>query len=173
MEQTGSRRTTEDNQPRIEILWRRPADGSTVVSFVEEFISSEEKLLLSQSDAQAMAVRDMEEMITSEGYDPEFQPEADSIQFENAQHRVLDAEPDVDSNILARLRKFYEFLCSQTPSAEENQNQFEVENTLDASIVLSKKNERKSKKERRKEQSDKPEKRSEKNEKKRRLADES
>ena len=91
----------------------------------------------------------------------------------NAQHRVLDAEPNVDSNILARLRKFYEFLRSQTPSAEENQNRFEVENTLDTSIVSSKKNEKKSKKERRKERSDKPEKRSEKNEKKRRLADES
>jgi len=112
MKQTG-KRITEDELPRIEVLSCLPANGNIAIRFLEEFISAEDKVLLSQRDAHAMAVQEMEHVIAKEGYDPEFLPDIDSIELEGARQKVRDAEPDVDPIVLARLRKFYEFLCCE------------------------------------------------------------
>ncbi len=109
----------DDEEPIVEILSRQEITVKNVTSFVKEFINSEEKLLESEKEAHAQAIRELEEVIASEGYDPEFLPDFASVQVLRAQKKVFDSQPTVDEAALRRLDKLHNFFYKRMTRQNE------------------------------------------------------
>lgn len=111
----------DDEEPIVEILCRQGTTVKNVTSFVKDFIDSEEKLLESEKEAHAQAIRELEEVIASEGYDPEFQPDFASVQVLRAQKKVFDSQPTVDEAALRRLDKLHNFFYKRMTRHNEEE----------------------------------------------------